>query len=181
LDSPNSGLGDIQLTAAMPIRESRDDDPRSVTLRSSIKLPTGDADKLRGSGAADFSLGLYAADRRAFWKRGLDVAGFAGVLLLGDGDVLQSMQKSAVPYGGISATWWAFENLGISTQLYAQGKYFDSDLEELGGNSLQLTVGGEYQVPRRGFSLFFAVVEDVSANATTDFGLHFSFRKTVGK
>ena len=41
LDSPGTGIGDIQLTAAMPIRESRDDDPRSVTLRSSVKLPTG--------------------------------------------------------------------------------------------------------------------------------------------
>ena len=64
LDSSSAGLGDIQLTAAMPLREPEGDDRRTVTLRSSIKLPTGDADELRGSGAADISVGLYVADRR---------------------------------------------------------------------------------------------------------------------
>ncbi|NNF40683.1 MAG: DUF3187 family protein [Woeseiaceae bacterium] len=181
LDSATFGLGDIQISAAMPLRESQGDDRRSITLRSSIKLPTGDADELSGSGAADLSLGIYAADRRTFWRRDLELAGFAGALLLGDGDVLGGLQKSAVPFGGVSATWWAMHNLGISAQLYAQGKYFDSDLEELGGNSVQLAVGGEFRLPQRGLSLLLAVVEDVSANATTDFALHFSARKTVGK
>ncbi len=176
LSSPSVGIGDIQLTAAMPLRKASDVDGLSVAVRSSLKLPTGDPDELRGSGAIDFSVGIYASDSRTLWQRRLDLSGFAGALLLGDGEVLSSIQRSAVPYGGIAATWHMTENLGITTQLYAQGKYFDSDLEELGGNSVQLAVGGDYRLPKRGLSLSLALVEDVFANATTDFALHFSLR-----
>ena len=101
--------------------------------------------------------------------------------LLGDGDILPSIQRSAVPYGGIVATWHATENFAITTQLYAQGAYFDSELKELGGDSVQLAVGGDFRLPKRGLSLSIAVVEDVSANATTDFALHFSLRSIGGR
>ena len=177
LNSPSFGLGDIQLTAAIPLRKASDVDDFSVAVRSSLKLPTGNQDELRGSGATDFSVGVYASDRTTFWKRDLYLSGFAGALLLGDGDILTSIQRSAVPYGGMLATWQMTENFGITTQLYAQGQYFDSELEELGGNSVQLAVGGDYRLPKRGLLLSFAVVEDVSANATTDFALHFSIRR----
>jgi len=176
LSSPSSGIGDIQLTAAMPLRKASDGDGLSVAVRSSLKLPTGDSDELRGSGAFDFSAGVYASDSRTLWERRLDYSGFAGALLLGDGDVLSSLQRSVVPYGGVAATWHMTDNLGVTTQLYVQGEYFDSDLDELGGNSVQLAVGGDYRLPKRGLSLSLALVEDVSANATTDFALHFSLR-----
>ena len=181
LSSPTFGIGDIQLTAAMPLRKTGDASSRSVALRSSIKLPTGAADELRGSGAVDFSLGLYASDTRILWERGLDVSGFVGAVLLGDGDVLANIQRSALPYGGMAATWHATENLRITTQIYAQGAYFDSDLEELGGASVQFAVGGAYRLPGRGLSLSLAIVEDLVANATPDFALHFSIRRTGGK
>lgn len=181
LSSPTFGIGDIQLTAAMPLKQASDTSSRSVALRSSIKFPTGAEDELRGSGAMDFSLGLYASDTRTLWERGLDVSGFVGALLLGDGDVLASIQRSAVPYGGMAATWHATENLRITTQIYAQGAYFDSDLDELGGASVQFAVGGAYRLPRRGLSLSLAIVEDLIANATPDFALHFSVRRTGGR
>ena len=181
LSSPTFGIGDIQLTAAMPLKHASDTSSRSVALRSSIKFPTGAEDELRGSGAMDFSLGLYASDTRTLWERGLDVSGFVGALLLGDGDVLASIQRSAVPYGGMAATWHATENLRITTQIYAQGAYFDSDLDELGGASVQFAVGGAYRLPRRGLSLSLAIVEDLIANATPDFALHFSVRRTGGR
>ena len=173
LNSPSSGIGDIQLTAAIPIREA-DGDSATVTLRSSLKLPTGDANKLLGSGATDFSLGLYMADAHTLLNRDLGLAAFAGALLLGDGDVLPQLQREAVAFGGVSATWQVFDRFAIATQLYAQGAYFDSDVEELGGNTVQLAVGADYRTRDGGILLRFAVVEDVSANATTDFALHFS-------
>jgi len=174
LSSPASGIGDIQLNAAVPVREATDNDGRAVTVRAALKLPTGDENELLGSGAADFSIGLYASDARTLLKRDLGLSGFAGVLLLGEGDVLPALQRSTVPFGGVAATWQATERFAISTQLYVQGAYFDSALEGLGGNSVQLTVGGDYHLQRSGLTLKFAVVEDVSANATTDFALHFS-------
>ena len=174
LSSPASGLGDIQLTAAIPLQRSGVLEPFRASLRASLKLPTGDEDQLRGSGAADFALGIHASDE--FSVRGHDVAlsAFAGALLLGDSDVLAALQRKMVPHGGVAATWQATGRLGITTQLYVQGRYLESALDELGGNSYQLAVGGNYRLRSRNTLLRFALVEDVSDNATTDFALHFS-------
>lgn len=181
LRSPAFGLGDIQISAAIPLRRADDSSDKCLALRSAIKLPTGAADELRGSGAADFSLGIYFSDTRLLRERKLDMSGFVGALLLGDGDVLAEIQRSAVPYGGAAATWYATDRLRVSTQVYAQGAYFDSDLEELGGTSVQLAVGGAYRLAGRGLLLSLAIVEDLVANATPDFAVHFSVRWIDGR
>lgn len=178
LNSPSSGIGDIQLSAALSVKEASHAGGTSVSLRSSIKLPTGDAENLHGSGAADFSLGVYASDTCTLFGHSLDLSGFFGGLFLGNGKVLTDIQRSAVPFAGVAASWRATERLGLVLQLYAQGAYFDSGLEELGGESIQLAVGLNYQPMRRAVSLKFAVVEDVAANATTDFGLHFAIESS---
>ena len=179
LDSESFGIGDLQLTAALPLRKATEDSALSVSVRSSIKLPTGSADELSGSGAADLSLGLYASNSYSLWRREFDVSGFAGVLLLGDGDVLSPLQRGAVPYGGAAASWWLGERFAISTQLQLEGQYFDSELNELGGTSAQLAVGLDYRLRGGGTSLHFAITEDVAAGTTTtpDFGVHFSVRR----
>ena len=175
LTSPSNGIGDIQLSAALSIKESS---RANVSVRSSIKLSTGDANKLHGSGGTDFSLGVYASDTYTVFARDLGVSGFIGGLILGDGEVLTSFQRSAVPYAGVAANWHATERLGLVAQLYAQGAYFDSDLNELGGESVQLTIGLSYRLKRRPWLLKFAVVEDPVANASNDFGLHFTIQSS---
>lgn len=183
LNSSTFGIGDIQLTVAMPLRRQSDNSDLAVAVRSSVKLPTGEADELRGSGATDFSLGLHASDKWTLWQRNLDISGFAGVLLLGEGEVLADIQRSTVPYGGVAAAWWMAERFAITTQLYAQGEYFDSGLDELGGRSLQLAVGFDYRLQRSGLSLLFSIVEDAAPSRTTtpDFGVHFSIRRSGGR
>ena len=174
LESPASGIGDLQITAAIPLR-SESDGQTGLTIRSSLKVPTGDSDKLLGSGGTDFAIGLYAASTRTLFDRPLELTGFAGGLALGDSDLLPDLQRDAVAFGGASATWQATERIAMAAQLYGQSSYYDSDVEELGGSSMQLTAGFLFQVGR-GSLLRLAVVEDVSANATTDFALHFSVR-----
>lgn len=173
LNSNASGIGDVQLSAAIPLKDVQTDG-YALTVRSSIKLPTGDDKDLLGSGAADLATGLYVSDSKSLFNRPLDLSGFAGVLLLGDGDVLPDQQKSSVPFGGIVASWHVMERLAITAQLQAQGDYFDSDIEELGGSTTQLGVGFSYRLRRSGRCLKFAVAEDVTADATTDFALHFA-------
>lgn len=172
LESSASGLGDIQLTAAIPLREEGDG-PWRISVRSSLKLPTGDANKLLGSGGTDLAVGLYATRTGSMFDRPLVLNGFAGGLALSDGDLLPDLQRDAVAYGGAAATWHWNEWFSLAAQLYGQTPYYDSDVEELGGSSMQLAVGAMFRT--RGNSLFrIAVVEDVSANTTTDFALHFS-------
>ena len=174
LESSASGIGDIQLSAAVPLRRAPDDGSQ-ITIRSSLKLPTGDADKLLGSGGIDVSMGIYAAGATTLFGRPLVLNGFAGGLALGNGDVLPTLQRNFVAFGGASAAWQATERISLAAQLYGQGPYYESDVEELGGNSLQLTAGMALRLGADSL-LRLAVVEDVSANATTDFAVHVSVR-----
>jgi hypothetical protein len=181
ITSSSFGIGDVQLSAAMPLIAGGEAGSRHVTLRFSVKLPTGDSDDVHGSGAADAALGLYAQDTRQLFGRELAYLGFAGLLGLGDGDVLTEQQRSAVPYGGLAATWHATGRFGVTAQLQAQGAYIDSDLDELGGTSIQLTVGGVYRWPAHGVAVRFALVEDVISDATPDFGLYLGIHVGGGR
>ena len=168
--TPTSGLGDIQLSAAMKLGKA--------TLRAGVKAPTGDPDKLTGSGATDLSLGIYGGSVTRFFDRDLSYSGFVGVLALGDGDVMAELQRSAVPYGGAALRWQATKRLALATQLYVQGPYFDINLDELGGTTFQLAFGADIRLQR--MLLRFAIVEDIAAGAAPDFALHLSFRSFGG-
>jgi len=110
------------------------------------------------------------------FERKLGLTGFVGVLAMGDGDVLPDLQRSTVAYGGLAAKLQAMERLGIIVQVYAQGDYFDSDLDELGGSTFQLGIGLDYHLPKRGLSLALAIAEDPLSDATPDFAIQFSVR-----
>ena len=181
ITTSSSGVGDVQLSAAMPIIAADAAGSRHVTLRFSVKLPTGNSDDVHGSGAVDAALGIHAQDSRQLFGRELAYLGFAGLLGLGDGDVLADQQRSAVPYGGLAATWHATARLGITAQLQAQGAYVDSDLDELGSSSIQLAVGGAYRWPVHGVALRFALVEDVISDAAPDFGLYLGIHVAGGR
>ena len=167
--SPSSGLGDVQISAAMKLGKA--------TLRAGLKAPTGDPDKLTGSGAADLSLGAYGGGRTTLFDRDLSFSGFVGVLVLGDGDILPEIQRSAVPYGGAALRWHATPRFALATQLYAQGSYFDANLDEIGGNTFQLAFGGDYRFPEQRLLLRLALVEDIAGVAAPDFALHLSIRR----
>lgn len=176
LTSQSFGIGDVQLTAAVPLKRSDDPGAGALALRSSIKLPTGDDEMLRGSGAFDFSVGIYASKTAVLAKRDLDFSGFAGVLLPGEGEIFPTIQRSAVAFGGGGATLRITDRFSIGSQIYAQDAYHDSDLREIGGSSVQLALGGTYRFPRQRVSFVFSLVEDVISNGTPDFALHFSIR-----
>jgi len=105
LTSQSFGIGDVQLTAAVPLVKSNAQSDSAFTLRSNLKFPTGDEDTLRGSGAIDFSLGLYASEVTTFANRDLRFSGFAGVLLPGKGDIFPALQRSLVAFGGVGGTY----------------------------------------------------------------------------
>lgn len=167
--TPGSGIGDIQVTAAMRWGKA--------TVRAGIKAPTGDPDKLTGSGAADASLAVHGGGSLLALGRDLDYSGFVGVLALGDGEVLAELQRSAVPFAGVALRWHTSERFAIATQVYAQGSYSRAYLDEISGNTFQLAFGVEYRLPRQGLLLRFAFAEDIATAAAPDFAVHLSIRR----
>ena len=166
---PSSGIGDLQVSAALQLGRA--------TLRASAKVPTGDPDKLTGSGAADLAVGLYGGGATSLLERRLSYSGFVGVLGLGDGDILPTLQRNVVPYGGVALRWHATGRFSIATQVYGQGPYFDAELKELGGDTLQLAFGCDYRFPAQRLLLRFAIAEDMRGAAAPDFAAHISIRK----
>jgi len=171
LDSSVSGIGDVQLSAAMPLG--------NFTVRTAVKLPTGDPDKLTGSGATDVSIGVYGSRAYTFRERDLSLSGFIGGLALGDGDVLPEFQRSFVPYGGAALRWQATDKFGLAAQLLMQGSYFDTHFDDIGGSTIQLGFGADY---RAGDFLWrLAIAEDMNGSATADFGMQLSVRYAAAR
>ena len=161
-----SGIGDVQLSAAIPLQ--------GFTIRAGVKFPTGDAEKLTGSGATDFSLGVYGATTTTLFDRELDVSGFVGALALGDGDVMADYQRDTVAYGGFSMRWHATPKFALSTQWYVQDSYFDLDIDEVGGSTIELGIGMDFRLKKS--LLRLAIVEDIVGGAAPDVAFHLSLR-----
>ena len=166
LSSSASGIGDVRLSGAYAWP--------TFTLRAGVKFPTGDAASLTGSGATDFSVGAYFDRGTLLLQRDFQYSAFVGVLALGDGDVLPEFQRSTVPFGGLALRWQATERMALTTQWYVQGSYFDIDIDEIGGTTMQLGVGADYRFER--FKLTLAIAEDIIGAAAPDFALHLSIR-----
>lgn len=174
------GIGDLRLTAAYQLLAPADGE-RSVALRSVIKLPTGDEERLCGSGATDVAISLEATDQITFAGHGMRLLGQVGVVRLGEGYLLPDEQKPVVPFAALGATWHVHPVVDLRLQLAAQGKYFDSRLDELGGTTTSIALGGVFHLHRLGVELDVALVEDLISDATPDFGLYLSVSRTAAR
>lgn len=164
-----SGLADIQASLGYDVIAS---DASALSAWLNVKLPTGDADKLTGSGATDVSF-ILAGERRldAVWS----VFGQAGVTWLGDGDLLSYRQKSVVWSGmaGLSGRVW--RGLALKAQIDAHSAAFDSDLDFL-NEAIVLTVGGDYRFAS-GWLMDIGVSEDIAVEHSPDVVFLFSVKR----
>ncbi|HEY5641409.1 MAG TPA: DUF3187 family protein [Woeseiaceae bacterium] len=176
LASSGTGIGDIRITAGYALASAKGLDGIDLAIRSTLKLPTGDPDQLRGSGATDAALSLHASKNGFFGRDSLSVAGLIGVLWTGDSDFFKPIQKGTVPIVGGAASWRVKDRVEILGHLYAQGYFYDSVLDELSGKSIQLGLGANYRLKNNKLLLSIGFIEDVVGDTTPDFALHFSLR-----
>lgn len=157
------GVGDLRLNAAYSLFEGADS---ALALVGNLKLPTGDAGRLTGSEGTDFSLAL-AATRERLWDTALSVNASIGALRLGRGDVLEMRQKDAVAFGSAGLSWAGGQNWRLKAQVDAHTAFYRSDLRALGGDSVQLLLGGSVQVTPR-WVLDLALSEDIAVDTAPD-------------
>ena len=160
MNSSASGLADIQASLGYDVVAS---EAAALSAWLSVKLPTGDADKLTGSGATDVSFSL-AGERRldADWS----LFGQASVTWLGEGDLLSYRQRSVLWSGlaGLSGRVW--RGLSLKAQVDAHSAAFDSDLDFL-NEAVVLTVGGDYRFAS-GWLMNIGVSEDIAVEHSPD-------------
>lgn len=182
LSDPASGLGDAQLGLTAELGNfARHATPGTVggyllripwRLMLNVKLPTGDIDKLTGSGATDFAVGIgwrSPDDTNGRLRWWLDL----GAVLPGDVDIAALDTRSQIYYYDGALTWRFFHRLDMIVQLAGHSRLYAGDVADLGKPSASLAVGGLWRMsPRVG--LRFGIVEDVIAESAPDFGLEIS-------
>lgn len=159
--SSQSGLGDVALRVGKHLSPRAGTAP--VTAWLGIKLPTGDADALTGSGSIDVSAAL--AGEYSFGDRYTLYAQAAGTLL-GDGDRLRAQQKDIAWSALVGIDARVFQRLTLAAQFDAHTAVFDSATDFL-GDAVTLTLGGAYRISSA-WELSFAVTEDIAVDTAPD-------------
>jgi len=182
LNESVSGVGDLRLGIAVELgsfqRFARPETVAGYFLRApwrvvlNVKLPTGDPDRVTGSGNRDFSVGLgwrspdALAARLRWW---IDF----GAVLPGDVDIPGLETEAQALYYDSALTWRIVPRLDAILQVAGNSSLYASDASILGDSALQLAVGGLWHVSPR-FGLRFGIFEDLLSETAPDFGVELS-------
>jgi hypothetical protein len=130
LDDETDGFGDLRLTLGWQLWKPENDTSSALALRASLKLPTGDEDRLLGSGSTDFALWLSGS--RTFRNGSLALFGAAGGLLMSEGNVLPDQQRNVAAFGTIGGGWKPLARLALKAQVDGHTSFYSgSNLREL--------------------------------------------------
>ena len=156
-----SGIGDAETILSYLMRST----PTQATrIWTQIKWPTGDADKLLGSGALDASIGL--SHERAISSR-WQTFGQLGVTYLGTENLLRNQQRHTVWSGSLGFDYLYSQALTLTMQLDGHTAVFKNSSQNLLGNAWILTTGGSYRFGKN-WRAQFGVGEDVKVDASPD-------------
>jgi len=180
VDTPQSGLGDIQLSIQRSLGciATADSTYSETIVRMGVKLPTGNANELRGTGAADMYMDIQSPvlSNGGRWRAG----GALGVLYAGATNRF-ALQKQLVAYGSLGAQFVHSQRWRIIGQFDWHTPFYTSALRELGDPAIGLTVGIRYLAPDDQ-TLELSISEDVAIDTTPDIvaRLSWTYRPKVG-
>jgi hypothetical protein len=179
MEHAGSGIGDISFSGGMKLYDVHDSTAHdSLTLRSSIKLPTGDSGSLRGSGSTDFSLALCGSMNNFTEWGSLGLFGSVGGLAMTRGDVLADQQNNLAGFATVGIGWGPAEWISFKVQLNANtALYHGSALDELSQPSLMLVGGGALKLPGC-YLLDIGVSENVYVVSAPDVAFHLGLSKS---
>jgi len=177
IDNSGSGVGDLALTGAWQFYQSGGSEKEGLALNVSLKLPTGDSDQLLGSGSTDIALWLTGGSEAKFEFGKWTTYGAAGMLYLTEGKVLAVQQKNWAGFGTLGLGWQTpLAWLALKVQADAHTPFYrDSELKEMGANSVQLIAGGTIYLSGK-TSLDIGVGEDLVVNSAPDVSFYLTLR-----
>lgn len=167
-----SGVGDLRLTAGIPVATVAASDDYTAAWRVSLKLPTGDDAELLGSGSTDLAGWLNASTTRPPDKWNL--YGGGGLLLMNEGNVVPTQQRHLVAFGTFGISQQFFPQVTINAQLDMHSPFYsDSGLRQLGRYAVQGLLGLDWEfAPRKSF--VFSISEDMVVGAAPDVAFNLS-------
>ena len=173
LDRSGYGFGDVTLMTGVKLYEDLSQvDREALALRVTVKLPTGDSDQLLGDGAIAGTGSLCGGVNRYTDWGTIGLFGSAGLMLSGDGKVLQEQQKNLAGFGTLGLGWGPLSWISFKVQLNANTPlYGGSNLAEISKPPVMLVMGGALKFPGDCI-LDIGVTEDVSVATAPDVSLH---------
>ena len=112
LNESSTTLGDIQIAIARSMIENK---YTTMSLWASIKLPTGDKNKLSSNGATDFSAWLAMNQRLGQnWLLNLN----AGAVILGNNTYQDIPLSDSALYGHAMLGWLMTDDINLKVQLH---------------------------------------------------------------
>ncbi len=169
LNEKNTTAGDIQVAVAHSINKSSSS---AMSLWMSLKLPTGDEDKLTGNGATDFSAWLALNKQLADnWLINLN----AGAVVLGTNNYKNMPLSDYAFYGHATLGLAVSENINLKLQLQGHSSYYDQSRLKILSNTYFLTFGGSIKINQCN-QLDIAMSEDIKIDASPDASLMINWR-----
>lgn len=160
----STGIGDIRLLAGWQLSQ---DAKRSSALHLGVKLPTGDSETLRGSGAVDISIGI-AGDYDGLWgSERLNGFYNASAVFIGEPDLFADRYNDVVGQLWAGLGYRLTPGVELRVQTGLRSALYDSDLENLGEASATITFGGNFRLSDR-VRLSFAIGEDIKVSSAPD-------------
>jgi hypothetical protein len=164
MSDSRSGLGDIRINGAY----TRPWKNRALIFSTELKFPTGDYNKLTGSGGYDFSAGLTINDPQSLGKYRITLYGGLAGIFLGDIDgELAAEQKNFALIGRAGIGWQATKLIQLKLQLDALSALYDSSLKQMGDPAMQLVMGGSLTFTDDVY-LDISVAEDINTSTAVD-------------
>jgi hypothetical protein len=169
-----TGIGDVRLHLGKSLLDS---ETANASMWLQLKLPTGDAEDLTGSGATDVAARIQGSRRVGEYTT---IYGGAGLAWLGEGDLLPEMQEDWAGSLTAGLSWQRWSRVALKLQLDAQSAiYDDTSLRQIGEPAAQFSIGGSFFVGERTILDFAAVEDEWKGEASPDFGLHFRVRRLL--
>ncbi len=167
-----TGFGDVVFLLAYQLSGYESESQRSLAVRGGVKLPSGNADNLRGSGGTDLHLRLAATDAESLKIYDITLFASAGLMWLSRGDVLSDKQRQWVGFGSVGLGWSPLPWLAFKIQADGHTAFFNnSQFEQLDSASAQLGVGGTVQLSDKD-TLDLCVSEDIVVDTAPDVNFH---------
>jgi hypothetical protein len=169
LNEASTTLGDMQIAIARSLIENSS---TVMSLWASLKLPTGDEDKLTSNGATDVSAWL-ALNQRLSDNWAINVN--TGAVILGTDNYKNIPLSDYALYGHAMLGWSVSDNIDLKLQLQGHTSYYDQSQLAVLGDTYFLTFGGTITINQCN-QLDIAMSEDIKVDASPDTSLIISWR-----
>lgn len=165
-----SGVSDVSLSFVRSVRSSYED---TLSYGIKFKLPTGDENKLTGSGTLDTA--IWASGANAISGRTRHYMSL-GVVYTGDKKgLLASVRENGYGFLNYGIAHQVSPAVELKAQVDAHSDIYKTDTKLL-GHSVTLSLGGTVALSAT-TDLDLAFTEDIAVESAPDISFHMNFRK----